>query len=156
MIELLLAAERMLSVGMLDQAERLFSQVAEADPKNAIAVVGLARVALERGDEAGALAEARRALEIDPEDDAARRLAERMAEVIATRAAAGPQAAAVPAPPELAAAEPTPSPSEPDLVPFEPEPVSPEPEPTPAVAPQPQPPAARSWLDRLLGWFRHR
>jgi thioredoxin-like negative regulator of GroEL len=149
-IELLLAAERMLSVGMLDQAERLFSQVAEADPKNAIAVVGLARVALERGDEAGALAEARRALEIDPEDDAARRLADRMAEVIATRKAmARPEAAVASAAAEVAPPEPTPAPPEPEPVRAEPEPAAP-------VPPQRSLPGARSWLDRLLGWFRRR
>jgi tetratricopeptide (TPR) repeat protein len=74
MIELLLAAERLLAAGELDQADRLFSQVVEADPRNAIAMTGRARVARARGDAEGAAVLARRALEIDPEDVAARRL----------------------------------------------------------------------------------
>jgi tetratricopeptide (TPR) repeat protein len=100
MIELLLAAERLLSEGRLDQADRLFEQVAEADPRNAIAVAGLARVALERGDEPGALAIARRALEIDPDEAAARRLVVRLEEVATTRAAtlAATSLTAAPAP----------------------------------------------------------
>ena len=59
MIEILLQAERALSVGLLDRAETLYSQVARADPQNSIAVVGLARVTLDRGDEVGALELAR-------------------------------------------------------------------------------------------------
>ena len=46
-------------------------------PRNSIAVVGLARVALERADDAEAYRQARRALAIDPENVAARRLADR-------------------------------------------------------------------------------
>ena len=74
MIELLLVAEQFIDDGALDRAEHLYEQVAEADPRNAIAVVGLARVALARGDRERALAEARRALVIDPEEVAAQRL----------------------------------------------------------------------------------
>ncbi len=126
MIELLLAAERMLDAGTLDQAERLFEQVAEADPRNAIAVVGLARVALARGDEAGAIGLARRALEIDPDNAAARRLADRIDANTTTAGAAsgtnGPGAEVVD-----------------DAVPGL--------EPTHAGA-------RRSWLDRFLAFLR--
>jgi tetratricopeptide (TPR) repeat protein len=78
MIELLLQAERALSAGMVDQAERLYRQAAKADPQDAMAVVGLARVALEHGDEAEALRLAQLALEIDPENVAATRLVDRL------------------------------------------------------------------------------
>jgi hypothetical protein len=86
-IELLLQAERAMSVGLTDRAEALYRQVSEADPQNSIAVVGLARVALERGDEPGALALARRALSIDPENAAAARMTERLEEVLRYRGA---------------------------------------------------------------------
>ena len=85
MIELLVRAEGALSVGLLDRAETLYRQVANADPRNSIAVVGLARVALERSDEVGALTLARTALAIDPENDAARRMVERLDEVLRHR-----------------------------------------------------------------------
>jgi len=80
-IELLLEAERSLAAGRLDQAERLYRQVADGDPRNAIAVVGLARIALERGDEEGALGLGERAVAIDPENQTARRLVDRLVEV---------------------------------------------------------------------------
>jgi predicted component of type VI protein secretion system len=84
-IELLLEAERAMSFGRLDRAGEIYEQVAEADPKNSIAVVGLARVALERGDDLSSYLLARRALGIDPENEAALRLAVRLEEVLATR-----------------------------------------------------------------------
>lgn len=74
MIERLLAADGALARDELEHAERVFGQVAEADPRNAIAHVGLARVASRRGDRAGARGHLERALEIDPDEAAARRL----------------------------------------------------------------------------------
>ena len=74
MIELLLVAEQLIDDGAYDRAELLYTQVSQADPRNAIAVAGLARVALARGDRDRAFDEARRALAIDPEEAAALRL----------------------------------------------------------------------------------
>ncbi|MCU0483572.1 MAG: hypothetical protein MUC54_04765 [Chloroflexi bacterium] len=121
MIELLIQAEQLLGLGMLDEAERLYSLAAEGDANNAMAVVGLSRVALERGDERAALDLARRALAIDPESSAAARMRDRIEEVIAWRgepippdhstaepASPAPPAAAEPASAETASAEPAP------------------------------------------------
>ena len=93
MIELLLEAERALSFGRVDEAERLYRQVAASDPANSIAVVGLARVALEHADDAGAYLLARKALTIDPENEAAQRLVTRLDEVMRTRGETVPGAA---------------------------------------------------------------
>lgn len=85
MIELLLQAEGALSVGLLDRAETLYRQVATADPRNAIAIVGLSRVALERGNQEESLELARRGLAIDPENVAAQRMVQRLEEVLTFR-----------------------------------------------------------------------
>jgi tetratricopeptide (TPR) repeat protein len=84
-IEQLLAAGRLLTMGLVDRAEGIYREVADQDPLNAIAVVGLARCALARGDDHAAYRLAARALAIDPEDDMARRMEARLAEVLAMR-----------------------------------------------------------------------
>src|SRR3954454_13196134 len=68
-------------MGLVAQAERLYRQAADADPRNSIAVVGLARVALERSDDVTAWRQAKRALAIDSENAAAQRMIERLEEV---------------------------------------------------------------------------
>jgi thioredoxin-like negative regulator of GroEL len=85
MMELLLQAERTLAMGRLDDAERLYRKALEADPRNAIAVVGLARLAIERGDDREAYRLAGQALELDSENAAAVRLAMRLHEVLHAR-----------------------------------------------------------------------
>ena len=85
MIETLLQADRLLLVGMLDEAEALYRRSAEADPLNAMAVVGLARVALERGQERVAYQRACDALAIDADDAVALRMEARLSEVLAAR-----------------------------------------------------------------------
>jgi tetratricopeptide (TPR) repeat protein len=94
MIELLLQADRLLTVDLVDQAESTYQRVADQDPNNAIAVVGLARCALARGRDRDAYALAARALAIDPENDMARRMEARMAEVLTYRGETLPAVAA--------------------------------------------------------------
>lgn len=108
MIEALLQAERLLVHGMVDQAERIYASALEQDPLNAMAVVGLARVALERADDRLAYTHAQRALEMDPQNAAALRLEARLAEVLDLREAAATAPDAGPTE-SSAAAEPVPS-----------------------------------------------
>ena len=96
MIELLLQADRLLTVDMVEQADAIYRRVAEHDPQNAIAVVGMARCALARADDQEAYRLAARALVIDPENDMARRMEARLREVLTTR---GEPVAAGSAPP---------------------------------------------------------
>lgn len=85
MIEQMLQAERLLTMGMLDQAENLYRRAADTDPRNAMALVGLSRVASERGDDLQAYEHACAALEIDPQNALALRLEARLSEMLATR-----------------------------------------------------------------------
>jgi predicted Zn-dependent protease len=133
MIEPMLEAERALAVGLLDNAERLYRGVVAADPNNAIAIVGLARVALERGDEPTTYLEARRALAIDPDNPMASHLAMRMAEILRGRGEALPEV-----PRTAAATTQVPRPPAPDAPP----PARP--------SPPPAEPARTGLVDRLL------
>lgn len=85
MIEPLLHAERLLLMGLLDQAEAVYRRTVEHDPRNAIAVMGLARVAVERGEMEEAHVQATRALHIDPENAAAAAMEARTAELLGRR-----------------------------------------------------------------------
>src|ERR1700690_4462366 len=78
MFELLLQADKALANGSLDQAEKTYWQLIELDPTNAIAVAGLARVSMERSDYRLARTFADRALLLDPDSIAARRVLERL------------------------------------------------------------------------------
>ena len=155
MIELILQAERALSVGQLEQAERLYRQAAEADPRNSIAVVGLARVALDRGDDRGAYTLARQALDIDPENAAAQRLADRLDEVMRYRGEEPPVVDGAPPSVEAPEAQ-APAPAAPPHRPHRPQRLAasaappakgpPPLAPKPATAPRPR---RRSLLDRI-------
>ncbi len=102
MIERLLAADEALARDDLETAAKLFGQVAEADPRNAIAAVGLGRVAAGRDDAQEARVWFLRALEIDPDEAAAKRLLAALEREL-TSAAVAPSAAvaagAIPAQP---------------------------------------------------------
>jgi len=148
-IELLLQADRLLTLGMLDQAEALYRQVADADPRNAIAVVGLARVAVERGDDEQAYVLARRALDIDPENVAAFRLAARLEEMLAGRGRPLPE---VPGPATVASLVPSPDPAPPPPIPGRDATTPPTVQgPTTARPVQPRPRTRPGLLGRLFG-----
>ena len=127
MIERLLAAEGALARDELDHAQRLFGQVVEADPRNAMAVVGLARVLTRRGDTDAARELLNHALEIDPEEAAARRL---LVELDTTATVGAQRSDEIPL-----------RPSEPPV------PVSTS---ATAVAPRPAPRGLLSWIRRLF------
>jgi hypothetical protein len=117
MIEIMLEAERAMAVGLLDKAERLYAQVAAADPRNSIAVMGLARIALERDNQRGAYLLARRALALDPDNPMASHMAHRMAEVMAGRGEPPPDdPAEPPAPATVAPPDPAAEPDRPGLI----------------------------------------
>lgn len=83
MIEPILEADRLLLYGMLDRAEALYLGVLEADPKSGFALVGLARVAAERGDHAGTYRFSTEAVRVDASNAIAHALAVRSAELLA-------------------------------------------------------------------------
>ena len=131
----------------------------DLDPGNAIAVVGLARCALADGDDQQAYELASSALEIDPENDMARRMEARLSEILATRGepVERPKAAATPSPQEM---RPVVTDDEPDDEPASdvpgaaPETTASTPAPRPAIT-RPtkakEPPVRKSLIDRLMG-----
>ncbi len=134
MIERLLAADAALDRGELDSAERLFAQVTEADPRNAIAAVGMGRVAAGRDDAEGARTWFQRALEIDPDEAAARRL---LAALDRELGLAGGRGAQAPEPPPADVAPPAPAAPQ-----------------APAAPPaRPEAPRRRSLIDRIRAWL---
>ena len=133
MIERLLTAEAALRNGELEVAGRLFAQVAEADGRNAIAVVGLARIAEREGRMEDAQALVQRALAIDPDEAAALRL-------IRELAVAEVAAAAIPAPDPVPDTAPDPAP---DAAPA----------PVALKAARQEAPRRRSMVQRIRAWL---
>jgi Tfp pilus assembly protein PilF len=151
-IEQILQADRYLQVDQVEKARGVYQKVVDMDPGNAIAVVGLARCALADGEDHEAHELASRALEIDPENDMARRMEARLSEILATRGepVERPQAAAAPSAHEM---RPVVTEEPPTTTP--PAPVS-EPvttvSPTPSLPPKAKEPIVRkSLFDRLMG-----
>lgn len=159
MIEQILQADRYLQVDQVDKARDVYERVVELDPGNAIAVVGLARCALADGDDQGAYELASKALEIDPENDMARRMEARLSEILATRGepVARPPVAATPSAQEMrpvvteTAAEP--GPSRPAESAPAAQPAARPDTPTPTIPPPAakEPAVRKSFLDRLMG-----
>jgi len=102
-IEQLLQADRLLKVDQVEKAEATYQGIRDLDPSNAIAVVGLARCALARRDDGRAHELASDALRIDPENDMARRMEARLAEILTMRGeeVSRPALVATPAPREM-------------------------------------------------------
>ena len=146
MIEQLLRAENALALGLLEQAEQIYVQTLAHDPANAIALVGLSRVALERGDERASLGFARRALSIDPENGQAGRMIDRLEEVIHERGDVIPQEAPSATTPKPAPMPPMPAPATPPAA--RPPPDVP---PSPSAAAPEVAPKRRGLLRRLTG-----
>jgi thioredoxin-like negative regulator of GroEL len=87
-----LQADRLLLYGLLDQAEALYGEVLRAEPRNSEAAFGLARVALERGEEQMAYERVQAAVGLNPGNDDAQRLARRLGEILEARRSGSPAA----------------------------------------------------------------
>jgi tetratricopeptide (TPR) repeat protein len=83
--ERMLQADRLLIVGLVDQAAAIYRAALEADPKSEAALVGLANCEVEQGNMPGAYALALRALELDRSNNVALRMEARLSEVLAVR-----------------------------------------------------------------------
>ena len=157
MIEQLLQGDRLLQVDQVDKARNIYQRVLDMDPGNAIAVVGLAQCALADGEDERAHELAAKALTIDPENDMARRMEARLAEILATRgeAVTRPEAASMPSSGEMrpiitAAAPPSSRPDATHATQTTPDPAAAgaaSPTPTPSTRPA----MRKSLFDRLLG-----
>lgn len=142
MIERLLAAQAAFDRGEIEAAGRLYSQVSDADPRNAIAVVGMARVAALEGRFDDARSLVGRALEIDPAEAAARRLLLEISTAPGGGTAPEGGTAAAASPPPVA-----PTSSPPAL------PASPAPSGGSAPSAPSGPPRPPSFLDRIRRWL---
>ena len=81
--ERLMAADRLLLYDLLDQAEAAYVAILADRPLTSEAAFGLARVALERGNQALAYQRVKQAVEINPRNDDAQRLYQRLTEILA-------------------------------------------------------------------------
>lgn len=152
MIELLLQADKAVKAGYLDEAERLYWQAVEKDPRNSMAVAGLAQVALARGDQGTAHVFAAKALEVDPENLAAKRILDALEAGSEPAAAADRQTGHAPEEGAGQAAAPTPEPTTEDTA--RSEHAGSEPEQPPAQQPEARPVAPtkrRGLFRRVLG-----
>lgn len=85
MNDLLLQADRLLIVGMVEQAAAIYRRVIEAEPRSSQALVGLANCEVERGDLRGGYELALEALAVDRSNNVALRMEARLSEILATR-----------------------------------------------------------------------
>lgn len=85
MNERLLQADRLLIVGLIEQAGRIYREVLEAEPRNSQALVGLANCEVEQGNLRAGYDVALRALDVDRTNNVALRLEARLSEILSTR-----------------------------------------------------------------------
>lgn len=83
--EKLAAADRLLLYDLHDQAEATYAELLAEVPTSSEAMFGLARVALERGDEQLAHERVAAAVRLNPRNDDAQRLLSRLTEILAAR-----------------------------------------------------------------------
>jgi len=81
----LLQADRLLTIGLVDQAEALYQDVLRRDPRSERAVIGIANSLLSRGEDRRAYHTLLQALELNPNDTTALRMEARLSEILAAR-----------------------------------------------------------------------